>query len=163
MIEVAGVIRKSELIVEVSPQFRPEVRRFTAAHELGHALFHTTEGLHRDRALDGATTAARDRIEYEADRFATHFLMPRDQVKKAFTQRYLAPPFVVTEESAFALGFKNASALAERCRETRDLSRLLASADSYNAVSFTPLAEHFGVSREAMAIRLEELELTTLL
>ena len=42
---------------------------FTAAHELGHLL------LHRE-AYDGGQSAEPDKEEREADRFASHFLMP---------------------------------------------------------------------------------------
>jgi hypothetical protein len=44
-------------------------------------------------------------------------------------------------------------------RTLRDLARLLASATYYNGKAVYSLTEIFGVSVEAMAIRLEELDL----
>ena len=38
-VDVAGIIDGSERTVQISRQFDPPVRKFTAAHELGHAVF----------------------------------------------------------------------------------------------------------------------------
>lgn len=66
LIEVAGIIDKPSAKVHISRQFEHGIRRFTTAHELGHALLHETSGLHRDRPLDGSALS-RDAVEYEAD------------------------------------------------------------------------------------------------
>ena len=71
-LEVAGTIDGPERTVQISCRFETPVRKFTAAHELGHALLHDAQGLHRDRALDGTELGVlRDRTEWEADVFAT--------------------------------------------------------------------------------------------
>jgi hypothetical protein len=50
--------------------------------------------------------------------------------------------------------------LREKCKNKRSLARLLASTDVYGGNRFQScLADYFGVSLEAMAIRLDELEL----
>ena len=162
-LEVAGIIDASDRTVQISRRFEAPFRKFTAAHELGHALLHDAQGLHRDRALDGSEPGIpRDRTEWEADVFATYFLMPEKQVRAVFEQAFKTPVFVLNEETAFALPAGDLEALRATLSEVRDLSRLLARTTRYDGVPFYSLAEQFGVSVETMAIRLEELKLVNL-
>ncbi len=157
--EVAGTIDKSLKQVHISGQFLPNIRSFTAAHELGHALLHEIgTGLHRDRPLDGATVS-RHPIESEADKFAAFFLMPRNLVMRKFQQLFLTEKFFLNEDTAFALGIGKFNVAINRYNTLHQLSRLLASVERYNGHHFISLANQFRVSIEAMAIRLEELEL----
>jgi len=158
LIEVAGTIDKSSKQIHISRQFPQHIRRFTAAHELGHALLHETSGLHRDRPLDGAIIS-RNAVEFEADKFATFFLMPRKLVQTAFKRLFLTDRFIFTEATASALGLGNYETLITKFKTLRQLSRALASAEHYNGLQFFSLAKQFRVTNEAMAIRLEELEL----
>lgn len=157
-IAVAGMINHADRIISIASDVEPRVRRFTAAHEIGHVVLHPQlEGLHRDRPTTGIGTR-RDRIEIEADKFATFFLMPRRLLISEFNRRFLQP-FALENDTSFALLGKPLAA-AERILPTvRHISRELAAAISYNGRHFDSLANHFGVSIEAMAIRLEELEL----
>lgn len=66
--------------------------------------------------------------------------------------------FTINENSAFNFGGRNIKELRIECKDSRGLFRKLSSA-SYDNHSFRSLAEIFGVSIEAMAFRLEELEL----
>ena len=157
-VEVAGVIDNSANSVHISRKFLPNIRNFTAAHELGHALLHEASGLHRDRPIDGSTVS-RDGIEYEADKFASYFLMPSKHIKMRFQQAFVTNNFFLDDDTSFALTRGTAINLAKDCKCRRHLSRLLASAESYNGVRFVSLANQFRVSIETMAIRLEELEL----
>ena len=160
--EVAGIIDASERTVRISRRFEPQVRRFTAAHELGHAVLHDARGLHRDRAVDGSQLGGSyDRTEREADIFATCFLMPEKLVRAAFEKVFKARTFVLTEDTAFALNPTDPGGLLDTRRSDRDLSRMLAGATRYDGVHFVSLADQFGVSVEAMAIRLEELKVVT--
>jgi len=161
LIEVAGTIDKSSSKVHISRRFGNHIRNFTAAHELGHALLHQTSGLHRDRPLDG-TIISRDPVEREADKFATFFLMPTKLVKTTFEKFFLTDKFFLNEETAFALGLSDFMELKEKVKPLRQLSKMLASAEYYNGRHFVSLANQFRVSTEAMAIRLEELELLAL-
>ena len=162
-LEVAGTIGASERTVEISRRFEAPFRKFTAAHELGHAILHDVQGFHRDRALDGSEPAMpRNRTEWEADVFATYFLMPEKQVRAVFEQVFKAPVFVLNEETAFALTAGDLEALRATLSEVRDFSKLLARTTQYDGVQFYSLAEQFGVSVETMAIRLEELSLVNL-
>lgn len=160
LIEVAGMIDNSSRRVRISRQFPNDVRVFTAAHELGHALLHEARGLHRDRALNGVTLA-RDVVEIEADKFATYFLMPGKLVRARFMNFFATDFFVVDEATIFALSHTSLSDFQKKCKTLRDLSRILASAEYYNGQRFVSLARQFQVSVEAMAIRLEELDLLT--
>ncbi len=161
LIEVAGTIDKSSLNVRISRRFENHIRNFTTAHELGHSLLHQTSGLHRDRPLDG-TIVSRDIIEWEADKFATFFLMPAKLVKTTFEKFFLTKKFLLNEETAFAFGFSDFMELKGKIKTLRQLSKMLASAEYYNGRHFVSLANQFRVSTEAMAIRLEELELLAL-
>lgn len=158
--EVAGIIDTENKSVQISRQFPDDVQKFTYAHELGHALLHEQEakGLHRDRAPDGANQNQRNSIEYQADKFAVYFLMPEKPLRKIFKKLFLTECFVLTEATIFALG-STVTKKINNVQSTRELSRLLAKTESYNGQYFYSLARQFGVSTEAMAIRLEELRL----
>lgn len=158
LVEVAGTIENHSKQVRISRKFSAGICGFTAAHELGHALLHESVGLHRDRPLDGSIVS-RDAVEFEADRFAAYFLMPEKLVRKTFAKLFLTDQFSLYEETIFALGLGDFAAQKRRFNTLRHLSRLLASVECYNGHRFISLASRFRVSTEAMAIRLEELEL----
>lgn len=154
--EVAGKIDGTEKYVTISEKFKPEIRNFTTAHELGHALLHPGMSLHRDMPLDGSTVS-RDIKEKQADFFAACFLMPGKLVKKWFSERFKTEKFSLNEQSALALG-ERISDLRKKIKSKEDLSKMLASATFYDK-PFNSLAKQFNVSEAAMGIRLEELGL----
>ena len=160
-IEVAGTIDDSSKQVRISRQFAHDVRNFTAAHELGHALLHDARGLHRDRPLDGSAIA-REAIEIEADKFASYFLMPGKLVRTSFENLFGTASFFLDEGTSFALSRGTSINLDRNCRNLRDLSKILASCESFNGIRFVSLARQFRVSPGAMAIRLEELGLVNM-
>lgn len=156
-VEVEGIIDPRSNMVYISGQCSPEIKRFTAAHELGHAVLHEMTGAaHRDRASDGSKISRRP-MEREADRFASCFLIPEKQLRRHFEARFGCASFMLTEESAFALGVDMQE--IEKHVERDSLHILLADAKTYNGVSFLSLAERFKVSKTAMAIRIRELGL----
>lgn len=157
-IEAAGIIDTEGKAVQISMAFSPEVRRFTAAHELAHAFLHNGLGLHRDKPLNGDKLSRASR-EWEADKFAAFYLMPTKLLTERFRHRFLCSAFVAEEDSAFALASCSVRKFQELFPTRRDISRALARAEAYNGNRFRSLAEVFGVSVEAMAIRLEELGL----
>ena len=160
LVEVAGILDHSNNQVQISRRFSPVIRNFTTAHELGHTVLHKGSGLHRDRALDGTpNNTARDSKEIEADIFAAYFLMPEKQVRSVFQKIFLIQPFVIEENTVFALTTDSLDVFQKRCRTLRELTRILASAERYNGIPVVSLAKQFNVSVEAMAIRLEELDL----
>lgn len=152
-VAVAGLIDNDGRSIKVSSDIEPAVARFTGAHEIGHAVLHQgLTGLHRDRPLT-ENMGSRNRIEYEADKFAAFFLMPRKLVAKQFLLRFVKP-FRFNEETSFALpsNFQRLSSL-------RETSRMLAGTTNFNGRNFVSLAVYFRLSIEAVAIRLEELGL----
>ncbi|GAA4240055.1 cyclodeaminase/cyclohydrolase family protein [Winogradskyella damuponensis] len=160
IVEVAGVIDQPNKLVMVSNKFPKEVQRFTAAHELGHAILHDQPVLHRDIAVECiGQRNTRDIVEIEADKFATNFLMPNKLVRREFENIYSYKVFELNEDSAFQFGGRSVGELRKECKNLRGLSRKLASTESFDNKHFHSLSEKFNVSVEAMAIRLEELKL----
>lgn len=154
-IAVAGQIDRPERSIRIARTFSAEVTRFTAAHEIGHLALHPhLTHLHRDRPTDGSKIA-RDELEIEADKFASYFLMPGKLLRKAFVNRFLTESFSLSDQASFALGVR----YEKLPKSSAALALLLAAATSYNGKPFPSLAEAFKVSRKAMAIRLEELQL----
>ncbi|MDH3360476.1 MAG: ImmA/IrrE family metallo-endopeptidase [Desulfobulbaceae bacterium] len=158
-VKTAGVINSETKSVHISKQLPENTRLFTAAHELGHALLHdTSSSFHRDRPLNGESMS-REQIEVEADKFATFFLMPAKLVKSRFIEIFGTEQFSLTEGSAFALSCSSLMEVKKRYKTLRHISRLLAGTKSYGGRNLYSLADQFRVSIEAMAIRLEELDL----
>jgi Zn-dependent peptidase ImmA (M78 family) len=157
-IEVAGIVDVETKTVQISAAFAPEVRRFTAAHELAHALLHDGLGLHRDRPLSGEKLSRASR-EWEADKFAAFYLMPSKLLTERFRRLFLTTTFTADEDKAFALARCSLREFEELFSSRRDIARAIARAETYNGKGFTSLAAQFGVSVETMAIRLEELKL----
>lgn len=160
LVETAGVIDGANKSVQISMHFPQDVRNFTAAHELGHALLHEGLALHRDRSVESTHAQTRNRRERQADKFASYFLMPEKQVRNEFARRYgVSESLPLDEATAFYL---DVSLSNLRTMPKRDLSRLLAGVEKFGGNHFDSLARRFGVSIEAMAIRLEEIELLVL-
>jgi hypothetical protein len=159
--EVAGVIDRPAKHVQISRQMPFNTRRFTAAHELAHAVVHEGIQMHRDRPLDGSgqERGARDEIEKEADKFASFFLMPENLMRTRFRQHFLCDKFELNDATAFALDPSGSMNLLLGKNSLRDISRILAKTESFNGRYFRSLADQFHLSVEAMAIRLEELSL----
>lgn len=157
--ETAGLIDKSRKQVQVSRNFKEATQRFTAAHELGHAILHKQTVLHRDRPLDGSANNIRDKQEMQADKFAACFLLPAKPLKELFEEIFEMPKFVINADTALALREPGEISFRAKYNTPRSISRRLASADYFRGKSFKSLADIFGVSNETMAIRLEELGL----
>lgn len=159
LFEIAGLIDKNKKVVQVSNNFPLETQNFTAAHELGHAILHRQTILHRDKPIDGSKSTSRNPEELQADKFAAYFLMPASLIQTYFTGFFNTSKFAINESTVLFLSAGSISSLRKKCKDVRGLSRLLASAEYYNAQKFNSLAKVFGVSVETMAIRLEELDL----
>jgi len=159
--EVAGLINKPEKVVQISNRFSQDTQRFTAAHELGHAILHKKSILHRDKPIDGSISFSKNAVELQADKFATFFLMPKKLVEKVFFNFFKMQQFRISEATALAIRV-DLNSLRKNYPNFRDLSRLIASQDFYAGRSFSPLNKVFNVSVETMAIRLEELRLVAI-
>lgn len=100
-----------------------------------------------------------ERVEVEANKFATLFLMPERLVRATFTELFQAKEFELSDEFAFALAGCSLPDFRRKHATRRHVSRSVAGAKQFNGRHFAPLHEQFRVSRETMAIRLEELAL----
>lgn len=160
VIEIAGLINQANRLVVISNKFSKPTQRFTGAHELAHALFHDQQLLHRDLPLENSVPyRLRPFEEKVADKAATYFLMPKKDVINQFILRFENSNFSINEETSFNLTRGNASDLKRECKNLREFSKKLSSAESYNGRRFETLAQRFNVSVQAMAIRLEQLNL----
>jgi len=163
LIEVGAFLDESSKQVRVAVNSNEGTTRFTAAHELGHALLHNAPAFHRDRGLDGQKSSKpRDQFEYEADKAATFFLMPGKIVVKEFQQRFESCILNITEETCSALSPKVYEEFMSGTLNKKELYKTLACIDQYGQNNFVPLFNKFRVSSSAMAIRLEELRLIAL-
>lgn len=93
---------------------------FTAAHELGHIL------LHKD-AYDRSKADEEEREEREADRFASHFLMPDDGFDSEWEQTRGLPLLfrVLKVKRIYRVSYKTVlHRLVESKRESKDVWRI---------------------------------------
>jgi Zn-dependent peptidase ImmA (M78 family) len=159
--EAAGLWQRDRATILVSRRFSFEVRRFTAGHEIGHYMLHPHIGertLHRELALK-SHTADRPALEKEADYFSACLLMPRNAVFKQFSGRFGGKhPLVLTETVAYHLKASERVLFAEPSGSLM-FAEAVARARQFDRRHFDSLAEYFGVSVRAMAIRLDELGL----
>lgn len=112
-------------VIAVNKSHSPLRRRFSVAHELGHALLHFPEAPRAsyavvDRPLevlfrDGLASEGSNRVEIDANAFAAALLMPQRAVEERFRtelQRGVSPKEVtkalarVFEVSSQAMGFR---------------------------------------------------------
>ena len=157
---VAGFIEDKHQVVGYSDSFPKETRLFTLTHELGHLLLHHPVPYHRDRPLDaGRRLGKRNRKEWEADQFAKYYLMPAKLVRKYFLETFDDDGLSLHEGTSAALYQASLSDVRTVWTNRRNGARMVASAKRFNGHPIIPLHSIFGVSIEAMAIRLEELDL----
>ena len=121
-VDVSGFYYRKgdQRLIGVNATHAPARRRFTIAHELGHAVLSAHDNLHVDRSFllrDANSARGVDRLEIEANAFAAELLMPAEHLQ----------------------------------RRLRDGVNL----DDPN--SFRQLADEFGVSTQALLIRLSNL------
>lgn len=155
----AGYLDRRENCIVVSQDFKLEEMRFTAAHELGHYLLHPAVEYRRERpARDVTVQLPRPREEYEADRFATEWLMPRkwitSRLKKTFDQ---ALPIKVDYNLAWLLFGDNYERLFYATDDLAHERAIASRSLPFGSSHLPPMKEQFKVSETAMALRLQEL------
>jgi hypothetical protein len=171
--DVHGAIWFDEGIIGIDQSLDPDINppmlgryHFTLAHEIGHWCLHRQ--LYKDnpnqlRLFDDGSrqpdvvcrsSERKKPVEWQADAFAASLLMPRSLVYEAWMEHHngddqeaematLRPAYA---DKTLYLRGRLASTPAERDITIKE---------DYAA----PFAERFSVSKEAMRIRLEELEL----
>jgi len=83
-------------------------------------------------------------------------------VREEFEARFIkTPPLPLTDAVAWNLLGEAAHELFRARAGSLDFAAAVANARSFNGKRFTSLADHFGISVSAMAIRLQELDLVT--
>ncbi len=161
--EAAGLLDRRRRIIAVSSKFPYPVQKFTGAHEIGHYLLHPSFGdgtAHRDRPMFGVQEGGRPVYEQEADYFAACLLVPKKLLLSAFQARFQTKtPLQLTDGVAFSLGIKNPSHLFSAPRGSLSFPIAVAAAQSFGGRRFDSLADCFGISPTAMAVRLRETEM----
>lgn len=109
-------------MIGINASHHPNRQRFSAAHELGHHILHAEEitgAVHVDKTStrmllrDGLSSMGTDRLEIEANAFASELLMPKDLVLAEIG----SDPFDVEDDS-------QVEALAKRFRVSTQAMRL---------------------------------------
>jgi hypothetical protein len=173
--EVHGAIWFSRGIIGIDQSLDPEIYplmlgryRFTLAHEVGHwclhrHLFIPTEIAHQSdllaidmRSADVVCrkTSRRRPVERQADLFAANLLMPRDLVQKAWHELNSGCDKTISI-ATLRERYSGRDVLYRGRTPESQLERDLAVKEDFAG----KMADLFSVSREAMRIRLEELDL----
>jgi Zn-dependent peptidase ImmA (M78 family) len=160
-VALAGVMNRGQSLIAVSTRLTLEIRRFTAAHEIGHFVLHPEIiSLREDPRTDAALRAPlRSLKEKEADIFAAELLMPEGIVNQAFARLWGddIEDGDVDDDRAYYLtqGKYYAREFSELSRLER--AKLIASEIPMTTADALPMAEIFGVSSTAMGIQLLDL------
>ena len=171
--DVHGAIWFEEGIIGIDQSLDPDVNplmlgryHFTLAHELGHWCLHRQhykENPNQPRLFDdGArvpdvvcrSSERKKQVEWQADAFAASLLMPKPLLLQAWMEFHDGddqPAEMATLRPEYA----NKTLMLRGRLATTEVERDAAIKELYAA----PFAELFSVSKEAMRIRLEELEL----
>ncbi len=161
--EFVGELDWANRIVLFSEAF-PHLKAFTIAHEIGHHQLHQGPLNYRD--LPGHVLGPQPQRpqEEDANLFATTLLMPAESVREAYFDRFdtRLNSRALTDDQIYRLHLGHGLRPTREeitARSVRGLARLVASAGFFDR---EPLYHAFGVSKEAMAIRLEQLDLVSL-
>jgi len=90
--DTSGILEKSEnnkSTIFVNKTHPPVRKRFTIAHEIGHYLLSSKNGIYVDKSIffrDGKSQQAIDKEEMTANCFAAELLMPKSFIKKALNK-----------------------------------------------------------------------------
>ncbi len=165
-VQTAGFIDREGGRIVVAQRFPIDYRRFTGAHEVGHWLLHPKLRYHRDRPLKGTErlTPKRPPEEYEADIFAAELLMPSKYLRRCFEARFREAIHISSLDENVAVWLSGSGAPNARISDLvshgkRYLALQVARCRCFESRHFESIADRFGVSATAAAIRLEELQL----
>ena len=156
---IAGMVDPQRKLISISQEIDSPVRRFTAAHEIGHIILHKPQHLLRERPIKGPRKSIQDVKEREADSFAALFLMPERLVKKRFEATFgVKLPINITDDIAFWLDPNDAeNLLREGLYSMGPKFALAKCSTNFSGIPIVPIHKQFKVSIEAMANRIDEL------
>jgi Zn-dependent peptidase ImmA (M78 family)/DNA-binding XRE family transcriptional regulator len=122
----------------VNLEMTPGRRRFTVAHELAHALFHSTDNPYL------VSTAAKPPLERFADAFAGEFLMPSEAARRVMEEQGFGPRIDDPAEVIYLQRFFGVSYITAlvRLRQAKFVTQ--AQFDEYKIVRPVVLARSLG-------------------
>jgi IrrE N-terminal-like domain len=148
-LDSARIVIDESLDPEEHP-LKEERYRFTLAHEGGHWRLHRLLVTQRSIVVC-RSSQANERVELQANLYASCLLMPRKLVMEAWRDKFGNDhPYLLRRKSFFGLPYDMDPKLA-------GILRSFEQSDLYNFA--LPLAEKFRVSPTSMRIRLEKLGL----
>lgn len=159
---VAGIWDPKKRLIEYAREFKPPVKRFTIAHEIGHVLLHPamTE-FHRTSPFEShaVSPGIQDSQEREANLFAAELLIPKPILDEIFRFLYGGPifPSTIDDHLLYSLGAAKRRPMSLRAfiqMSPYDRGCLIAANSVVRGMPARSLAETFGVSVTAMAIQL---------
>ncbi|MDE0451285.1 MAG: ImmA/IrrE family metallo-endopeptidase [Gammaproteobacteria bacterium] len=157
---IAGIVDPGRKRITVSQRFGFASARFTGAHELGHIVLDSPKIAFRERSIRAPREHIRDPVERRADRFAASFLMPENLVKQRAAEAFGTLPIEVNDAMAFLLDSNEPERLLRANPDSRERAFALARCSrDILGNHIISLHKQFKVSVEAMAYRLDELEL----
>ncbi len=112
---------ESEWGIFVNPKARPERRRFTIAHELGHFILHRASQLSflcdKESVYSGIDNLKQ--IEREADDFASNLLMPGDMLRDRIAGKCIDFHLIGTLAKEFGVSLESMSIRIVKYTEQR--------------------------------------------
>lgn len=94
--ELSGMalIKDDKQLIWINALHHPNRQRFTLAHEIGHHLLHKNainESVHVDKGIlrrDTVSASGTEKLEIEANAFASELLMPTSEITKALDDEF---------------------------------------------------------------------------
>lgn len=162
-VALAGLLDRHKSLIAVSAGMRLEIKRFTAAHEIGHFILHPEiVSLREDPRTDVTLRAVfRSLREKEADLFAAELLMPERFLNQAFARLWGDDDIdgrQLDDDTAYYLTQGKLSARQMSALSPLERAKLVACEIPMTSADALPMAEIFGVSSTAMGIQLLDLE-----
>jgi len=158
-VTLAGLLDRDKSLIAVSARLSLEIRRFTAAHEIGHFVLHPEiTSLREDPRTDAALRAPLRSVRgKEADLFAAELLMPERFFNQVFANLWGDDDIdggQLDDDRAYYLtqGKLSARDISKLSRLER--AKLVAREIPMTTADALPMAEIFGVSPTAAGIQL---------
>lgn len=158
---LGGFIDRPANLIAVSDEQNQRSKLFTLAHEVGHVLLHPGLHHHRELPMHGLTEPREptDPRELQANHFAGCFLVPKKQLRLAFSASFGVQSLKLTDNVAWELLGASAPALMNAPYPSLAFERVVAQAQRFAGRHFGALTDLFRVSPTTMAIRLREVGL----